>query len=236
MGKKGLKNNEGKLAAIIDNLSKNNVKIDPKSLNPSKGSKNIHVHAKRVPNVVIKANENYQIVDQGLNFSVDKTKLIFAFYMASYKLNQAHSMAMKLNLSGREIPESRQILGSNKSGCLKGAFAEVHYPDGKAINLNLFFKTDSPGKINDDGDDNYTIGAITMPVGAVFKHINSQPIRFAKTKDWANIPGFELSVNFKDTKDYYFLFFYNFSLKLESKYNFGTKMVIDSKPITVFFN
>lgn len=233
MGKKGLKDNEGKLASIIDNLTKNHIPIDPKALNPGNEAKNIHVHLKRSPAVVIKPNEKFQIVDGGLNFNVDKTKLIFAYYMSSYKLNSDSSMYMKLNLSGREIPESRQALGNTKDGSLSGAFAEVYYPNGKAINLNLYFKTSSAGKITDQGEDNFTIGALTMPVGGVYKHVNSQPITFKKVRDWTSVPNFELSVNFKDKKDYYFLIFYNFSLKMEAKYRFSTRMVVDTKPYTV---
>jgi len=234
MGKKGLKDNEGKLAAIIDNLSKNNIPIDPKSLKPPPGEKNIHVHIKRVSNLIIKPNENFQIYDGGSNFNVDKTKLIFAFFMASYKLNTSGSMSIKLNLSGRELPESRQLLEA-QNGSLSGAFAEVYYPNGKAINLNLYYKTGGDGKIADEGEDNYVYGAITMPVGAVFKHVNSQTLTFKKSKNWSMIPNFELSVNFKDKNEFYFLIFYNLSLTMEAKYTFGTRLVIDGKPYPVSF-
>jgi hypothetical protein len=233
MGKKALKDNEGKLASIIDNLTKNNVKIEPKALNPNKEEKTVHVHLKRSPSVIIKADVKYQIVDGGLNFKVDKTKLIFAFFMASYKLNKEDSMQMKLNMSGREIQESRQALSNTNQGSLTGAFAEVHYPNGKAVNLNLYFKTSTPGKITDEGEENFTMGAITMPVGGVYKHINSQPMTFKKTKDWAQIQNFELTINFKDKKEYYFLIFYNMSLKFETKSNFATRLVVDTKGIEV---
>jgi hypothetical protein len=234
MGPKGLKDNEGKLASILDNLSRNGSKIDPKVVNPEP-EKNIHVHIKRVARIEIKPNDKYQIVDGGLNFNVDKTKFIFAFFMASYRLDVAGLMAMKLNFSGRDIPESRQVLGNTKHGSLSGAFAEVYYPDGKAINLNLFFKTKVEGKVEDEGEHNYTIGAISMPVGAVFKHINSQPLTFKKSinKIWKEVENFELSVNFKDKNDYYFIIFYNFSLRLENKFSFGTRLTVDTKPILV---
>jgi len=232
MGPKGLKDNEGKLAAIIDNLSKNNIPIDKKSLKPPVGEKNVHVHIKRVSKLVIKPNSNFQIHDGGSNFNVDKTKLIFAFFMASYKLDTRGSMAIKLNLSGRELPESRQLLDA-QNGSLSGAFAEVYYPNGKAINLNLYYKTREDGKIADE--ENYVFGAITMPAGAVFKHVNSQTLTFKKSKDWSMIPNFELSVNFKDKNEFYFLIFYNLSLTMENKSTMGTRLVIDRKPYPVSF-
>ncbi len=232
MGKKGLKENEAKLASIIDNLSKNHVKIPEKILHPKGTEKNVHVHVKRIPHVDIKPHDKWQIAEGGLSFSVTDTKLIFAFFMSSFHLKKNNPIYMKLTMSNRELPESRQV-SAVKIGEMSGCFAEVYYPDQRPVGLNIEHKTSTGGKIEDQGEDNYTMGALTMPVGSVFKHVNSQPMNFSKTKDWIAIPNFEMNVNFKDKKDYYFIVFYNFSLKLQEKKSFSTRLVIDNKPFAV---
>ena len=74
-----------------------------------------------------------------------------------------------------------------------------------------------------------------MPVGSVFKHNNSQPITFAKTSSWKLIPNFELNVSYNSPKEFFFFIFYNISLKLEAKYTFSTRLVLENKPRLVNF-
>jgi len=234
MGKKGLKDNEAKLANIIDNLSKNGQKISKTALNPSSLPRPSHVHLKKISNLVIKRNEIFQVADIGLNFSVPETKLIFAYYMISYKLSEPNSMYMKLFFNGREVKESRQALGDTKIGSLSGSFAETYNPNGKKVNLNAYFKSLADGKITDEGEDNFTIGAISMAAGKVFKHDNSVPIELKKSKDWIGIPNFELNVTNDAPKEFYFLIFYNFSIKLEAKNTLGIVLQMNNKPIRVY--
>jgi len=238
MGKKGLKDNEAKLASIIDNLSKNGQKINKKALNAKLTQKQVHVHVKRISAAVLKADErNYQIVDGGLNFRLDQTKLLFVFFVASWKLNEANSMKMKINFSGREMLETRQVISDNQIGSLSSAFCETYTQINKPVNLNLYYKTPVSGKITDEGEDNYTIGAISMPAGDVFKHDNTQALLIKKSKDWEKLPGLELHVNVhSEKKAFYYMIIYNISLKLEAKYNFGSQLLIDNKPISVMFN
>jgi len=58
-----------------------------------------------------------------------------------------------------------------------------------------------------------------------------------KSKDWEKLPGLELHVNVhSEKKAFYYMIIYNISLKLEAKYNFGSQLLIDNKPISVMFN
>jgi len=236
MGKKGLKDNEAKLAGIIDNLAKNGVAVKNNTATDLK-QKNVHIHYKRNAVMSLENKKTFQIFDSGLNFNVDKTKLIFGFYMVSWRFNTAASdMAMKLNLSGREIQESRQSMGKIKAGSLTGAFAEVYYPNGKAINVNLYYKIATGGKIQDNIQDNFTIGALSMPVGSVFKHNNAQRILLKKTKVFQAVPNFTLNITYKEKEPFYFIIFYNFDVSFDQPSILTTRLTIDGKFMQVFSN
>ena len=199
MKKKDLLNNEAKIAGMIDKEISQNQEPE----HQKEKSKVVHVHVKRTASAGIKSSGDFSILSgSNISFKLEESRIIFAFYMLSFKLRSQGKIAVKYSYNGREVAESRQNLGLVKDGSLTGAFAEVYNPNGKDIELNLLCDSNADGEINSSSyEHNLSYGAISMPVGAVFKHNNARTLIFKKTDNWISLNSFELNINFQGKKD-----------------------------------
>jgi hypothetical protein len=231
MGKKALVNNEAKIAGMIDNAVSDNQEPE---LQKEK-SKVVHVHVKRTASAGIRSTGDFGILSGShLAFKLETTRLIFAFNMISFKLRNKGKIATKFSLNGREIAETRQTLSMVQEGAITSAFAEVVNPSGKDIELNVLVDANTDGEINSSKyDHNLSYGAISMPVGAVFKHINARTLTFKKSDNWIGLNSFDMTVNYQGKNEAYFMVLYNIGIKLGSATTLHTRLNIDGKPVKV---
>ena len=231
MGRNTLVNNEDKIARMINNEASD----DQEQEHQKEKSRIVHVHVKRSQTSTIKNTGEFAPLEGGdLSFRLDESRLIFSFYMLSFKLKQLANFSSKLSFNGREIAESRQSLGMIVDGSSTSAFAEVYQPKGDNVEINILYESTAEGDINTTAyDHNLSYGAISMPVGSVFKHINSKTLNIRKSDTWLNLMGFDLNFNFEGKGDTYFMLIYNFSMNLGSKAIFQARFNIDGKVIKV---
>jgi len=178
--------------------------------------------------IVFKPNKKFLIADGAQNkFSVDESRIVFGFYMASLKFEKTGNAFFKLQYASREIPESRQVASDTKLATLTGAFGEVFSPKkGKnKVDLNLLYETTKEAKVStDSGEQNFSFGAITLPKGHVYKKINSGTLEFSKSDKWNLIQNFALNINFNDKKEAYFMIMYNLAFPLPKKAIFESRL------------
>ena len=154
--------------------------------------------------------------------------------MLSFQLKQQGNLSAKMVYNGREIAETRQNIGLIKDGSLTSAFAEVYNPKGENVDINILVDSSAEGVINSAAfNHNLSIGSISMPIGSVFKHINSNALNFKKTDNYINLMRFDLNINYQGKTEAYFMFIYNFAIKLSSKANYYTRFNIDGIGIKV---
>jgi len=152
--------------------------------------------------------------------------------MFSFKLKNPGYFYSKFSFNGREVPETRQGLGLIKEGAITIAFAQVVNPGNLDFNILTDSKVD--GEIDSSKyEHNLTYGAITMPVGAVFKHYNSRTLNFKKTDSWLILNSFDLTINFNGPKEAYFMIMYNLAIKLNPNTSLQTRLNINNKGIKV---
>ena len=150
--------------------------------------------------------------------------------MLSFKLAKPGYISFKFSYNGREVAETRQSLGLVTEGSLTSAFAEVYNPSGKDVQLGILYDSSSEGVINSSSyDHNLTYGSITLPLGAVFKHINSRNLVFLKTESWTSLQSFGINMNV--VKEAYYLVLYNFSIKFNQKGTLFTRLQINGKSV-----
>lgn len=166
------------------------------------------------------------------DFEVDETRIVFGFYMASYKLENPGSISFKMNFDSREIAETRSTLGSIQEYSSTGAFAEVFNPKGQTVEMKVLYRSESDGKIQtDSSDQNFSFGVLTFPENDVYKHVHSNSIDFYKSERWTLIPQMELSIKHTEKKESFYLILYNLSIGLPDANSFSARMKIDNNPI-----
>lgn len=200
-------------------------------------SKIVHVHVKRTSSSGIKTTGDFSMLaGSNLSFQLDSSRLVFAFSMMSFKLRNPGNFYTKFSFNGREVPETRQALGLIKEGAITIGFAQIVNP-GKSLELNVLTDTSVDGEIDSSKyDHNLTYGAITMPVGAVFKHYNSRTLNFKLTDSWILLNSFDLNVMFNGPKEAYFMIIYNLAFKFNGKSSLQTRLNVNGKGIKVNIN
>jgi len=225
LGKKNLMNNESKVAKMID--KEVSQEQEPEL---QKGKSTVaHVHVKRSIKSNIIQKRGFSPLEGGsFSYKLDKSRLIFSFYMLSFKLMKPGTIFTKFSFNGREVPESRQSLGLVLEGSVTSAFAQVYNPVDKKAQLGILYKSSTEGKIDTSSyNHNLSYGSITLPVGSVFKHVNARILEFIKTESWILLKNFQLEVN--APKEAYYLIFYNFSIKLKGKGTLYTRLLLNTK-------
>jgi hypothetical protein len=197
-------------------------------------SKVVHVHVKRSASSGIKSTGDFSILPgSNISFTLDSSRLVFAFSMLSYKLNNPGNFYSKFSLNGREVPETRQGLGLIKEGAITMAFAQIVNP-GKTLEFNILVDSKVDGEIDSSKyEHNLTYGAITMPVGAVFKHYNSRTLNFKKSDSWIVLNSFDSNINYNGPKEAYFMIMYNLAIKFNGNSSLHTRLNINNKGIKV---
>lgn len=150
--------------------------------------------------------------------------------MISFKLNKPGNIFTKFSFNGREVAETRQSLGLVTEGSLTSAFAQIYNPNEKDIQLGLLYDSSSDGFINSSSHDhNLTFGSITLPIGAVYKHINTQNLVFLRTESWTSLQYF--SIELKIQKEAFYLILYNFSFKLNQSGTLFTRLQVNGRSV-----
>jgi hypothetical protein len=197
----------------------------------------VHVHVKRVREAVFVPNQKYLMVDGAtMNFPMKESRIVFGFYMASFKSNEdkAINTFFKMYFANREIPETRQAIGSSKLATLSGAFGEVYNPKGGEENLELSMLYDVTGGASvstDSGDQNLSFGAITLPQGHVYKKVNSGNMEFHKSETWNILPNFDVTIKNDEKSAVYYFIMYNLSFPMANNYTLETRFKMGKAPI-----
>jgi hypothetical protein len=149
--------------------------------------------------------------------------------MATVKFDKPANAFFKLNYASREIPESRQAIGSTTLATLTGAFGEVYNPKSdEDIPLEVYYDVTQNGSVaSDSGEQNFSFGVVTLPQGQVFKKINSGLIEFHKSETWNLLSNFELTINYKEKTPAYFLVMYNLAFPLPGQFTLETRLKVD---------
>jgi hypothetical protein len=239
-----LESKEGEIANMIDKADESNDDSSSskkeeveKDLEKDK-SKEVHVHLKKVNDVaLVNSNGKYLQLDQASEMiKVDETRIVFGYYMASYKLEKAGKVGFKINFNGREIPETRQNLGDVELGTATSAFAEVFNPKSEDVEFKVLFNSNESGTMNSStSDQSFAFGVVTFPEGEVFKHVNSAELSINKSERWTDLSGFELNIKYSGKKETNFLIMYNFALPrwgttgtLHTRLNLNSKGVAET--------
>jgi hypothetical protein len=205
--------------------------------NQSEKSKEVHVHVKRVREAAFVANQKFLQVDGAtVKFPMKESRIVFGFYMASFKSSEdkAINTYFKLNFANREMPETRQAIGSSKLATLTGAFGEVYNPKGgeEILEISLLYDvTGSASASTDPGDQNLSFGAITLPEGHVYKKINSGNMEFHKSERWNILPNFDVTIKNDEKSPVYYFIMYNLSFPMTNNFTLETRFKLGNMSI-----
>lgn len=150
--------------------------------------------------------------------------------MATVKFDSKPANAFfKMNYAGREIPESRQAIGSTNLATLTGAFGEVYNPKSDdSIPLEVYYDVTENGSVlSDSGEQNFSFGVITLPEGQVFKKINSGLIEFHKSETWNLLSNFQLTIKNSEKTPSYFLIMYNLAFPIPGQFTLETRLQLN---------
>jgi hypothetical protein len=194
----------------------------------------VHVHVKRIKDASFGVNKRYAMVDGASNnFQINESRIVFAFYMASIKFENPSNAYFKLSYANREVPESRQAIGSTTLATLTGAFGEVYEPKkNDDVELQVLYDATGNGTVStNSGEQNFSYGAITLPRGEVFKKINSGLMEFHKSETWNLIPNFDLNIKYVSKNPSHFLIMYNLAFPVPRKYTLETRLRLGKNSI-----
>ncbi len=167
-------------------------------------------------------------------FTMKGSRIVFGFYMATFKSDKPLKTYFKLNWANREMPETRQAIGEAKLATLTSAFGEVYNPkDGEeSVDLAVLYDISGASKVStDSGEENFSFGAITLPQGGVYKKVNSGNMEFHKSEIWNTLANFGLTIkNTEKTPVYYFIM-YNLSFPLQGTFTLETRLKMGKAPI-----
>lgn len=153
--------------------------------------------------------------------------------MVSFKFEEKGNVFFKLNFSSREMSETRQGIGPTGISTLSSAFGEVYNPKpDEKIELKVIYQATKSGNVQtESGDQNFSFGVLTLPVGSVFKKTNAGTLEFHKSEKWTVIPNFELNINHQAKKEAYYLIMYNLAFPLPTKSIMETRLKIGKNPV-----
>jgi hypothetical protein len=168
-------------------------------------------------------------------FNVPETRLVFGFYMASFRMEKPGNAYFKLNYAGREMAESRMPVGNATVATLTSGFAEVYDPKGEQdkVKLEVLYNTQYNAKVQTGGgEENFSFGALTLPEGSVFKKTNSANLEFHKSAKWNVISNFDLTINHHKKKDAYYFIMFNLGFPLPGTFTLETRLKVGKSSLT----
>lgn len=227
---------EGELANLIDKATANDsiAVVQPERKKENEGSKSTKIFKKRINEVtLLSRGDDFTLIDGGeMTLKFKTNRIVFGFYMISFKSVRAAQTSFTMRFNGRDMPETRQSIGNVKQSTVTGAFAEVFTPNDKEITVGVFYNAPQEVKIRtDSGEMNLSYGAITFLEGNVFKHINSADLEFAQAPAFAMLPNFDLNIRHEGESEAYYLIMYNLSIPLAEDSVFSARLNYNNLPI-----